>query len=398
MVGHQVAIAGAGIAGLTAALSLARIGCAVTVVERRTGFSEPGAGIQLSPNASRILIDLGLEAPLRRVASEPPGVVIRDSSTGQAIGHVALGRFAAERYGAPYLVVQRADLHTLLLDAVRSQGIALLLGRRAVSVESDAPATSLVFEGSDGERRSIGADLVVGADGVWSSLREAFGGARARHAGFRAWRSTVPRERAGAIAAEDATGLWLGRRAHVVHYPIGRGTLVNVVAVLRSPSAVEGWSEVGHPETIRGLFAGQAGPLRDLIGAGEEWRVWSLYDLPATGAGRNRLALIGDAAHPVLPFLAQGGAMAIEDAAVLAAAVQSCGADLTAATRRYARERLARIRRVQAAARRNGRVYHLAGPAAWARNLLMARLGPEGMTTRYDWLYGWTADRALGPA
>lgn len=384
----RVAIAGAGIGGLAAALTLSGIGCEVTLVERRTGFDEPGAGIQISPNASRVLIELGLERPLRRIASAPPGVLIRHAGSGHPIGSVALGPFAAKRYGAPYLVVQRADLQTLLLDAVRSRGIALMMGRRAIAAASDADGASLTLETAAGERTTMPADLVVGADGIGSALRQALGGPAPAPSGYVAWRATLARGEAP-DPTEERTGLWLGRAAHVVHYPMAQGSRLNVVAILRGAAPLEGWSSPGDPAAIRARFAGHAPPLRGLIAAAEEWRVWSLADIKAGPVARGRIALIGDAAHAVLPFLAQGGALAIEDAAVLAAALAARPLDPAAALRDYARQRLPRIRRVRDAARQNGRVYHLAGPAAWARDLVIARRGAEGMTARYDWLYGW---------
>lgn len=397
MSGLSVAIAGAGIGGLTAALTLSRIGCEVTLVERRTGFDEPGAGIQISPNASRVLIALGLEAPLRRIASEPPGIVIRRMETGREIGAIALGRFAAERYGAPYLVVPRADLQTMLLDCVRSRGIALAMGRRVVAAESGPDRATLTIESAGGGRSSIEADIAVGADGTWSSVRTALGAREPVASGYAAWRATIPCEALPLDMADERTGLWLGRAAHLVHYPIAHGSRLNVVAILDGSQAMEGWSSPGDPGLIRTRFARQAAPLRALIGAAPDWRVWSLADMRPSVPARGRLALIGDAAHPVLPFLAQGGALAIEDAAVLADALQAHPADMTAAAQHYADQRLARIRLVQEGARRNGRIYHLGGMAAWARDLVIARHGPEGMTARYDWLYGWQPP-ALRPA
>lgn len=394
MSGCRVVVAGAGIGGLTAALALSGIGCEVTLVERRTGFTEPGAGIQISPNASRVLMALGLEAPLRRASVAPDRIVIRDAGSGRTIGAVALGRYAAARYGAPYLVAQRSDLQTLLLDAVRSRGIPLLMGRRATAAAEVAGRAVLSVETARGESQNLVGDLAVGADGLWSASRDALGCPPPAPAGYCAWRSVVPRAHAPPGLTGNETGLWLGRRVHVVHYPIAGGELINIVAILRGAHEAEGWSAPGESGAIRSLFSRAAPVLRDLISAGDDWRVWSLHDAAAGPAARGRLALIGDAAHPVLPFLAQGGALAIEDAAALAAALAASGFDIPAATHRYAEARLPRIRRVQKAARRNGRLYHLGGPLAWGRNLVMQRLGPERMTARYDWLYGWRTDDA----
>jgi salicylate hydroxylase len=380
----SVAIAGAGIGGLTAALALAARGHGVTLLERRTGFDEEGAGIQLSPNASRVLFDLGLGPALRRAAGEPERVAIRAFGTGRPIGQVALGRFARERFGAPYLVVRRGDLQTILLDAVRSRPVRLLMGRTVTGVEDGSEAARIAVEKAGGPE-TLETDLAVGADGLWSRLRPALGLARlpVSH-GFVACRAVLPREAVDVPA--DETGLWLGPAAHAVHYPIAGGRFVNLVLVRRRAEPVEGWSvDARAADVLAGLAP--APPLRRILEAVPAWRLWSLFDLPARRMARGRVALLGDAAHPVLPFLAQGGALAVEDAAVLADALE--GDTVPEALAAYGRARLARVRRVQEAARRNGFSYHAGPLVALARDLVLRRLGAEGMAERYAWLYGW---------
>lgn len=397
---ERVAIVGAGIGGLTAALTLSPLADEVVVLEKRTGFGETGAGIQLSPNASRVLIGLGLEGALRRIATEPDRIAIRDLGSGRSIGSIGLGPAVRERFGAPYLYVARADLHTALLDLVRSRPNARLrVGRSAVSVRSDDGAASLAFEAGGGATELLGADLVVGADGIWSRLRDALepGSAPPVPSGFTAYRALIPAADLPAGFGDGDGGLWLGPARHVAHYPVSSGRFVNVVAVERvaverRAGDVPDWSVPADPAAIRATFADASQDLRALIEAGRDWSAWSLFDSPARQLGRGRVALVGDAGHASLPFLAQGGALAIEDAAVLAAEIGRPGADVPSALRRYAKRRLPRVRRVQRGARRNASVYHASGLVAAARNFVIRRLGPAGMTERYAWLYGWTPE------
>ncbi len=391
----SIAVVGAGIGGLTAALALARSGHRVALVERRTGFTELGAGLQLSPNASRLLLGWGLGPALRRVASEPARVVVRSVRSGAEIGAIALGPSMRERYGAPYWVVQRSDLQTILLDAVRSDpAIRFAMGRTVEAVTEVEDGLRLRLVTSRGSEETLQADLVVGADGLWSRVRASTGDLRApAFRNFVACRATVDRAEAPPDLAGNETGLWLGATGHVVHYPIAGGTRLNIVAIERRATPVDGWSAPGHREDLMRHFAGAAPLLRDLLAAPPSWHLWSLYDLPARSMVKGRVALLGDAAHPVLPFLAQGAALAIEDAAALSKALAR-GEALADALGAYELERLARARRVQSQASRNGRIYHAGGLIAFARNRVMRHLGAERLAARYEWLYGWRGGMA----
>lgn len=388
-----IVIVGAGIGGLTAALCLAAGGSAVTLIERRTRLGETGAGLQLSPNASRILDQLGLAKAIHRVATEPERVVIRRIASGKRVGAVELGAFMRERFGAPYEVVLRADLHTILLDAVRARpNVKLLVGRTVTGIES-APSKAIVaLESASGAREVIEADVVIGADGLRSTVREALGGSREpAYQGYTAWRASVPRGSVPEMLRRDETGLWLGRGRHVVHYPISAGRLVNIVAVLAGPEPKDDAQPEGAGPGR--AFAGAASELRGLMAIPDEWSAWPLFDLPVGAMAKGRIALLGDAAHPVLPYLAQGAALAIEDAAILAACLAAHeNGDPAPALSRYARLRRRRARRVQRQARRNGRAYHAGGLKALARDLVIRRLGERGMSERFAWLYGWTPD------
>lgn len=387
----DIAVVGAGIGGLTAALALADAGHAITVIERRTGFSEVGAGLQLSPNASRVLIELGLGAALRRAATEPPGVVVRSLASARRLGGVALGARARERYGAPYYVIHRADLQTLLLDALRARpNIRLLVGRDVTGLSETEDGIGLTVESAHGTRsETVEAALVIGADGLRSRIRGHLDPAPLRSGGAAAWRAIVPREAVPEICAGEETGLWLGRGRHVVHYPIRGGQMLNVVATVPERHGDEDWGRLGEPAVLRAHFRDCAPDLLDLLSVPDSWLVWTLAERKlARPMAQGRVALLGDAAHPVLPFLAQGAALAIEDAAVLAhhLATQEPEAALAA----YAKARSARARRVQRAARGNGRAYHASGFTAFCRNTMMRRLGPDRMRERYAWLYSWT--------
>ncbi len=384
-----VLIAGAGIAGLASALALARVGIASTILEQAPALAEIGAGLQLSPNATRILARLGVLETLARDASRPSGVRVRNARA-RTLSLLPLDD-AERRWGSPYLVARRAVLQRVLHEAALAEpAITLHLGTALAGFGTTPDGVAItVRQGALG--RSFAGAALIGADGVRSTVRHklAPSGDPPRDTGRTAWRATVP---AAAVAPDlrgAETGLWLGRDAHLVHYALGDA--INVVAITRDQAgdgAGEPWARPGDPAAIRARFTGWHPAARALIAAAPSWTGWSLFErtpLPAWNAGP--VALVGDAAHPILPFLAQGAAQAIEDAAALADALAATR-DVPAGLAAYSAARVARATRVQRASNELGRLYHLAGPAAAARDVGMRLLGSQRLLARYDWLYG----------
>jgi salicylate hydroxylase len=390
---RTVIVAGAGIGGLTAALAIARHGLHVTVFDQAQRLEEIGAGIQLSPNASRILIALGLGEQLRRHVVAPEELRIMNARTARVLARAPLGAVAEKRYGAPYWVIHRGDLQAVLIDAVRVHpGIVLNLGARVEDFALNEDGVT-VFARSAQHRVEDRGVALIAADGLWSSLRRRLGHRREpRFARRTAWRALA---RADALMPElraPAVNLWFGTRAHLVHYPVRGGSLINVVAIVRDDWREPGWSAPGERAEILARYRTpmwSAVP-RTILAAPEHWQKWALYDRPPLARwGKGAVTLLGDAAHPMLPYLAQGAAMAIEDAAVLAQRLADARDDPAGAMRRYERQRRERAARAQRAARRNGIVYQLGGPGAFLRTLALTAIGGERLLARYDWLYGW---------
>jgi salicylate hydroxylase len=388
-----VIIAGAGIGGLTAALSIAQRGCPVVVFDQAPHLEEAGAGIQLSPNASRILIALGLGQQLQRHVVAPEELRVMNAQSAQVLARAPLGAEAEARYGAPYWMIHRGDLQAVLLDAVRAHPeIALNLGARVddFAIHSNGVTISALASHRAVEERGR---ALIAADGLWSKLRARLGHRDApQFARHTAWRALVAADELIPDLRAPAVNLWLGRDAHLVHYPVRGGSLINVVAIIRDDWREEGWNEPGQRADILARFSPERWPkaARVLLAAPQRWHKWALYDrAPTAHWGKGPVTLLGDAAHPILPYLAQGAAMAIEDAAVLALRLADTPDDPAGAMRRYERLRRARTARAQRAARHNGRAYHMGGAGAALRTLALLAMGGQRLIARYDWLYGW---------
>ena len=380
----RVVIVGAGIGGLTLALALHGRGLRPLILERSPVLQAVGAGVQLGPNATRILQALGLEDALRPVACAPASAEVRDGRSGAVRLRLPLGQAAVERWGAPYLQVHRGDLQGVLLEAVRSRNAAdIRLGAEVGRVDRAGVRLR-------GEAQALGADLVVGCDGLRSAIRCGVAGpSGAQPSGDVAWRALIPAER----LAQPPTGavVWTWPRKHLVAYPVRDGAFVNLVAVTQGRLSGEGWTEPGEAQALQAAFAGAEPQAYALLQAVESVARWSLADLaPLRSWVAGNVALLGDAAHPMLPYLAQGAAMAIEDAEALARRLREPGA-LPGRLAAYDAERRPRATRVQAASRRNGAIFHLPAPLSAlafraAGAIDATRAGPMA---RLDWLYGY---------
>ena len=386
-------IAGAGIAGLSAALALSRSGCEAVVFERSAQLAEFGAGLQISPNASRILDRLGVLEAALHFGTEPRGIVIRRGGDDSELALLPLAD-ARARWGAPYLILHRADLQRAL-----AEGCAVLPGvetRFGFAVAGVAEAGEGV---SFGLKRGLltlqeRGDFAIGADGLRSKLRERLGFGAAEEATFSgrvAFRAMVPARRLPARFAAPLVNLRLGARAHLVHYPLRNGSVVNLVATLeagwRGKPGDDSWDGEADLDALKAAFASWSRESRDLIAQAESWRAWPLYHrAPIDSYVSGRVALIGDAAHPMVPFLAQGAGQAIEDSWALAHALEGA-ADIPAALKAYSAARAPRAGRVQRDALTQAKIYHMSGPLAFARDLTMRALGPERLLQRYDWIY-----------
>ena len=381
----SVAVVGGGIGGMAAALALAAIGCDVRVHEQAGSVTELGAGIQLSPNCTRVLRGLGLLDAVARVAVAPEAIEFRRWDDARLLSRTPLGADVEEAYGAPYLHVHRGDLMRVLLAALPADRVEV--GRRCVAVRHRGPGAELHF--ADGTSEAV--DVVVGADGIHSAVRTAlFGAEDARFTGHVAYRGLVPADRVAHLGLARRCTIRLGPGAHVVHYFVGAGRLLNVVCVREEGAWTrESWTDPGDPAELRAAFATWHPAVRAIVAALEAPLKWAMFDrppLPSWGSGA--VTLLGDACHPMLPYSAQGAAQAIEDADALATCLADRGADgIEGALARYADLRRDRTTRVAGISRDNGVRFHLPdGAQQRARDAAMA--AASGIAPDIDWLYG----------
>jgi salicylate hydroxylase len=394
---RTIFVAGAGIGGLTAALALAARGFRVVVLEKTERLEEVGAGLQLSPNASRILVGLGLTERLGRRAVTPEAISIMSARAGGEISRLPLGEAASFQAGAPYWVLHRSDLQAALQGAVNDNpDIELRLGCQFEDLTTHAKGLTVVQRSGNMRRQDL-AMALIGADGIWSSVRHhLFPETQPQFSGLIAWRGTLDATQLPREYTARRVQLWMGPHAHLVAYPISGARQINIVAVVPGTWNRPGWSAEGNGLELKDAFPSSRWPssARMMISAVDDWRKWALFTLPEGGEWtKGAIALLGDAVHGMLPFAAQGAGMAIEDAAVLASALSEgpleTTAGVSAALKRYAKLRRSRVARVQRVARSQGRIYHLTGPMALARDLTIKAIGPQRMLARQNWIYNW---------
>jgi 2-polyprenyl-6-methoxyphenol hydroxylase-like FAD-dependent oxidoreductase len=384
--GAPILVVGGGIGGLAAAYALAQQGIPVRVLEQSPEFREVGAGIQLGPNIFRMLDKIGLKDAILEDAHIPPAQEMRDALTGKLITRIPLGDPFIKRFGQPYAVIHRADIHGRLLKACQdSNMITLENNRRVDSYEEHDNGVTAVLE--DGERADGRA--LIGCDGVWSKIRERIvGDGQPRVSGHIAYRAVLKREDVPEDLWRPDVILWAGPRTHFVHYPLRRGELYNLVAVFHSDRYEEGWNAEGSTELLWQHFKGQVPQVQRMLERIETWRMWVLCDRePVKNWSEGHATLLGDAAHPMLQYLAQGACMATEDAVILAEKVAAQPNDVSAAFKAYTQERYLRTARVQIMARVYGDFYHARGVTAELRDIALSGRTPEQSYDGISWLY-----------
>ena len=394
---RDVLIVGGGIGGLAAALALARAGIAAQVIEQAAEFKEIGAGIQLGPNVFWMFEALGLTAPISALAVFPNNLIMMDSITGEEVTRMPLGDAFRRKFKHPYALIHRADLHKVLLEACRkSDRIRLDAGEKVTSVEETADGVTVRIESSKAYR---GAAL-IGADGLWSSIRQiVVGDGKPKPAGHITYRAVLPTAEMPEKFRWRDMVVWAGDKVHLVHYPLRTGELFNLVAVFHSDRYEEGWDSYGDPAELHQRFAKTCAPVRTLLNKIESWRMWVLCDRPPIKEwSRGRITLLGDAAHPMLQYLAQGANMAIEDAVCLAAKAVARRGDYASAFRDYQAARYLRTGRVQIMARVYGEFFHAGGVAKELRNMMLGARTTEDHLAGVEWLYGEQKELTRGAA
>jgi salicylate hydroxylase len=390
--GRTIYIAGAGIAGMTLALALAKFGATVILLERNSRVQEVGAGIQISPNARRVLNQLGLDKPISQKSFEPSGIDVFPFRAPKPLVTLRLGGIMRERYHAPYTVMHRADLADILFRACkRFANIDMLFGVRNFDAVTHARGISMVVDEADGTARSARVHAFVGADGVNSETRtRVLNGPAASFSGYVAWRTTLSVDLLRNVLPLDRTTMLLGPGYHAVCYPLPARKQFNIALFAREKASR--LDEANPPKAPSLPWAALPSPAFAAILAAAEgaWGYWVVNTVDAPRWSDGGVGLIGDAAHAMLPFQAQGAAMAIEDAAILAPLLMT-EPDAAGAFLRFEAMRRPRVERVRKLSNSNGFAFHMEWPFSLARNAVIWGQGPEGHLKRLDWLYGYDA-------
>ena len=384
---HPVLIVGGGIGGMAAALALARAGVSSCVLEQASRFGEIGAGIQLGPNVFHMFDRLGIRKQIDKDAVPVEKLIMKDSLSAETITEVPLVGAFRERFGNPYAVSHRADVHRALLSACHESPLVALKHSKKVATIEDAGEEVVVATDDSSLYRG---SALIGADGLWSLVRaHLFDEGKPRVSGHVAYRAVLPFAEFPEELRWNAATLWAGPRNHLVHYPLRRSELFNIVAVFHDDAYVEGWNQPGDRDALMRQFDG-VGPLpMSILERVESWQMWVLCDRePIDTWSKGRITLLGDAAHPMLQYFAQGACMAVEDAVCLADKLVETGRDFAAAFRAYEQERYLRTGRVQLMARFLGDIYHAEGVARELRNQALGQRTPQQSHDGLAWLYG----------
>ncbi len=388
-----ILIAGGGIGGLSAALALARQGFEVKVLEQAPQIGEIGAGIQLGPNGFAAFDALGVGERMREIAVYTDELVMHDAIDETLVGRIPVGEAFRQRFGNPYAVIHRADLHMTLFEAARqSGGISFLTSTQVSRFEqSDAGVTAIDAKGG----RHAGVAL-IGADGVKSAVRQQIVGDPARVSGHVVYRAVVDKGDFPADLQWNAASIWVGPNCHLVHYPLRGGEQYNVVVTFHSREKEEWSVREGSREEVQSYFDGVCPRARQLIDLPKSWKRWATADRdPVEHWSDGRATLLGDAAHPTLQYLAQGACMAMEDGVTLGEALRASQNNFDTAFALYERSRVARTARVVLSAREMGRIFHAKGVERLVRNDLWKGRTPERFYDAMEWLYGWRVENCL---
>ena len=386
-------VCGGGIGGLAAALALTRQGFHVKVLEQAAQLGEIGAGIQLGPNAFAAFDALGVGPAMRALAVYTDEMVMHDAVDEQLVGRIPTGAAFRERFGNPYAVIHRADVHLTLLHAAQAaERIDVHTGTAVQRVEPDEAGITVI----DANGRQHRGRALIGADGVKSAVRRQFVGDEARVSGHVVYRAVVERDDFPADLRWNAASIWVGPNCHLVHYPLRGGEQYNVVVTFHSRQTETWGVREGSAAEVQSYFDGIGPRARQLIDLPKDWKRWATADRdPIANWTHGRTTLLGDAAHPTLQYLAQGACMALEDAVTLGEALRVCEADIEAAFALYERSRVARTARIVLSAREMGRIFHAHGVERLVRNDLWRGRTPERFYDALEWLYGWRAETCL---